>query len=43
VPGKEELARMLRKATSRRKVATAMMAFSSIRLESLRGVLKKAY
>jgi site-specific recombinase XerD len=35
VPGKEELARILRKATSRGRVAIAMMAFSGLRPESL--------
>jgi site-specific recombinase XerD len=35
VPAKEELARMLRKATSRGRVAVAMMAFSGLRPESL--------
>jgi hypothetical protein len=35
VPGKEELARILRKATSRGRIAIAMMAFSGLRPESL--------
>ena len=35
VPGKEELARILRKATSRGRVAIAIMAFLGLRLESL--------
>lgn len=35
VPGKEELARILRKATSRGRVAIAMMAFSGLRPKSL--------
>jgi len=35
VPAKEELARMLRKATSRGRVAVAMMAFSGLRPETL--------
>ncbi len=35
VPGKEELARILRKATSRGRVAIAIMAFSGLRPESL--------
>jgi len=35
VPSKEELARMLRKATSRGRVAIAVMAFSGLRPESL--------
>jgi len=35
VPGKEELARILRKATSRGRVAIVMMAFSGLRPESL--------
>jgi len=35
VPAKEELARILRKATSRGRVAIAMMAFSGLRPESL--------
>jgi site-specific recombinase XerD len=35
VPDKEELARILRKATSRGRVAVAMMAFSGLRPESL--------
>jgi len=35
VPAKEELARILRKATSRGRVAVAMMAFSGLRPESL--------
>ncbi len=35
VPSKEELARILRKATSRGRVAVAIMAFSGLRPESL--------
>ncbi|MEM0133304.1 site-specific integrase [Acidiplasma sp.] len=35
VPSKEELARILRKATSRARVAIAIMAFSGLRPESL--------
>lgn len=35
VPSKEELARILRKATSRGRVAIAIMAFSGLRPESL--------